>query len=77
MTELLKTVLATETEETEQIRIREREGEVGGVTQVVKYSGRGVDTMGGRKGGREGEKKGDKEGTGEGICEELKAAEGG
>lgn len=55
----------------------QREG--GGDTgeEVVKYSGRGVDTMGGREGGREREKKRDKEGTGEGICEELKAAEGG
>lgn len=56
---LLKTELVTERKE--QIKIREREGGDTG-EEVVKYSGRGVDTMGGR------EEKIDKEGTDEGIC---------
>lgn len=42
---------------------------------MVKYSGRGVDTMGeGEKGEGEGKRK-DKEGSRKGICEKLKAAE--
>lgn len=41
---------------------------------MVKYSGRGVDTMGeGEKGEGEGKRK-DKEGSRKGICEKLKAA---
>lgn len=44
---------------------------------MVKYSGRGVDTMGeGEKGEGEGKRK-DKEGSRKGICEKLKAAESG
>lgn len=52
-------------------------GEDGGDAgeEVVKYSGRGVDTMGeGEKGEGEGKRK-DKEGSRKGICEKLKAAE--
>lgn len=42
---------------------------------MVKYSGRGVDTMGeGEKGEGEGKRK-DKEGSRKGICEKLKAVE--
>ncbi|KAI9533191.1 hypothetical protein NQZ68_025585 [Dissostichus eleginoides] len=57
-----KTVLATERKG--QIKIREREGERGEVTQWAGsgYYGR--------------ESKTDKEGTGKGIFEELRAAEG-
>lgn len=45
--------------------------------EVVKYSGRGVDTMGeGEKEKGEGEgKRKDKEGSRKGICEKLKAVE--
>lgn len=54
-------------------------GEDGGDAgeEVVKYSGRGVDTMGeGEKEKGEGEgKRKDKEGSRKGICEKLKAAE--
>lgn len=65
---LLKTVR-------DQRQDRDQGGErLGGDTgeEVVKYSGRGVDTMGGIDRGRE-EAKQDKEGTGKGICEELKS----
>lgn len=55
-----------------KIQIREKEaGDSGG--DVVKYSGWGMCSMGGREIEREG-KKTDKKGTGKGMCEELKAA---
>lgn len=61
-------------EKKEQIKIKARGGGDTG-EEVVKYSGRGVDTMGGRGGGGGRERREIRRDRAEGICEELKAAE--